>query len=198
MVQGLVKYCPALPKMCYTPHRVKRDNALPKVLRLLETHQTLVVSGISHQYFDANKQIGKTSLLRQELFTELQKRDQTVSFLDIGDLIDVESLLLHLCNNEERFNQKLSSLPEAEVFIFDEIHHALPRTEPNPLFSMVFPRFNECLMRFWDKIEKLRQDGKKIVFATALHPLNENYANFLYNPTITELLTAPVVELEKD
>lgn len=198
MVQGLVKYCPALPKMCYTPHRVKGANALPKVLELLETHQILTVSGTSHHYFDVNKRIGKTSLLRQELFSELRKRGQTVSFLDIGDLIDIESFLSYLLDNEAHFNRKLRSLPQADVYIFDEIHYALPPSKPNPLLPIVFPRFNECLLRFWNKIESYQQTGKKIVFATALHPLNEKYANFLFNPTMTELLTAPVVELEKD
>ena len=199
MVQGLVKYCSAVPKMRYAPHRVKRDNALPKVLELLKAHQTLVVSGISHDYFDANKQIGKTSLLREKLIPELQKRGQTASYLDIQcDLIDIESLLFYLIDHEKRFDQKLGSLPEADVYIFDEIHHVLPSTKPNYLLSAGFPRPNECLMRFWDKVESYRQGRKKIIFSTALHPLNEKYANFLYNPTIALVLNSPVVELEKD
>jgi hypothetical protein len=184
--------------MRYTPHRVKRENASPHILRLLGTQQTLIVSGTSHQYFDVNKRIGKTSLLRQELSAELQKRGRSVAFFHIGDLIDIESFLFHLLDNEAHFNQRLRSLPEAETYIFDEIHYALPPSEPNPILSMIFPQFNECLLRFWDKIEGLHRSGKKIIFITALHPLNEKYADFLYNPTIALALTSPVVELEAD
>ncbi|MBU1026560.1 MAG: hypothetical protein KKA31_02400 [Candidatus Margulisbacteria bacterium] len=79
---------------------------------------------------------------------------------------------MHSSFGARHFKERISTLPEADVYIFDEIHHAFPRSD----------------------------DGQSILARiagySALHPEHRLYRSFLYCQTSTEIQTAPLVELE--
>jgi hypothetical protein len=188
MIEKLVKYCPAVPRIRYRPYPIGNDNALEKIKELIKAHQTLVISGRNQDDFHANCGIGKT-MLAYHLIAEMEKEGKIVTYFNLQELADPESMLFFV-KVSPRFVEKLNTLEEADIYIFDEVQYVFPRSQ-DPM------RFNESFIHFWNKVGELVKNGKKIIFVTAAHPLNPSWSKFLFRAEMYEFfLTAPVLELE--
>jgi hypothetical protein len=163
----------------------------PKIISLLDTHQILMVSGMHHDDFDKNTRIGKSHILMNELKPALEAKHILVGYENIATW--GESFF-----KDYIFEAQARTIRHADVLIFDEIHTILLTKNGVSPFEIQATqrRHNDIFMDFWINLRKSISRGQKVIFCSALHPLNKYYSAFLYNKTIYSVLISPVVELD--
>lgn len=160
----------------------------------------MVIFTGKNQPFVTNRNIGKT-LSCQQLFDRLSKSGQRVKYLDLKQKLNLNASPTAGIDIGKFLYEAVEALPDCDVYIFDEIHHAFPRdpkaqgidSTKRPIYRG--DKYNQAMTRFWQKVSELQAKGKKFVFVTALHPQDAAYQQFLSNPQIDEFFNAPVVEL---
>lgn len=185
----LYGYCPAVPRMLYDPHKVNKSNMASTIIRLLETRQTLMVSGKDQGLNKENTQIGKTFVILRELIPALEQKGFEVEFVDIRDLKDKlpqkNFFSLDLKETDDIFESRKN------IIIIDEIHYSMPVINDHPSF---FDK--ELATTFWSKVNALLRNNCKMIFISGWHPLCNYYKFKAFNDTISLVITSPVIELE--
>lgn len=201
-VSKLYNYCPAVPRMLYEPHKVNKKNIVSTIIRLTETHRTLMVSGRDKVNPENNSQIGKTSTIKNKLIPVLEQNGLSVKYLDIRDLRTKWLLNSSLPYLEGQY--KIFDKPK-NITIIDEAHYIMPVTkalmkyEFNPSMPSVFAAgWNDLAVKFWAEVADLLQNNGKIIFVSCWHPLYNNYKYKEYNVTISLVINSPVIELKAE
>jgi len=148
-----------MTKLSYTPIKTNRNNAIATVTQTMQEHSPIIISGQEINDFNANTTIGKSFLFRLN---------------DWQQYLRINNMRAHHHNNHHRMRidyQPRQILDGFDIYIFDEIHSFFPREGS-------FPEKEE-LMPFWEKVGRIIQANKKVIFITSLHPQSPYYAHFI-------------------
>jgi hypothetical protein len=186
----------------YRPIPVNPSNVSRVSRKLFQTNPMLVYSGVDQPFFK-NCQIGKSHSCRH-IMMSMFNRGRTAEYRDVKQALGMDNRPTTRFDVFRFTEEIIYLLPEAEFYVLDEIHHAWPR-DPNvtgkghwgiPIYRG--KGYNDTMFGFWQKLEGLKQAGKKFLMVTALHPQQAEYLDFLHDteiPAMAEFFTAPVLEL---
>jgi hypothetical protein len=191
----LVPLCPAIPAMLYQATPVRQANLAPAAIEHLEKDPAVVVTGRNHHYWDLNKRLYKTTTVRNRLIPRLRKLGQSVSYLNVQKVIRRRDLVGHTYYKFEPLLRRVHAMRNADVYVLDEIHHALPFRNGARNYGIRSDLYVRTTMAFWGMVANHLERGGRIVYVTAVHPLNPDYEGALFNEAIASFFTAPVVEL---
>lgn len=166
----------SLIRPCQPVQVRSHDQAVHEVERLLQAHSMVFISGTSHNNYRGNLAIGKT-----EMFYSPQWR----SYLSLGGLTAYH----HNPHHRMVHDIDVSRIPDADIYIFDEIHHFVPD------FKERYETKNRNLLPFWGKVRTLLDAGKKVVFISAIHPMDPFYL-YLLSPQPTQFTSIENIEHE--
>jgi len=201
---AIIRITKAVQQARFTRRQVNPRNVSQISRELFAANPMLVYTGINQPFFD-NCQIGKTSSCL-DIFNSLRIRGRA-EFRDIKRALRMDNRPTSRTDLDEFTHVMIDSLPEADFYILDEIHHAFPRDPrvngKGPWGIPIFrgQEYNEAMFGFWQKLGELKQAGSKFLLVTALHPQQAEYLDFLHDTRVSataEFFTSPVLELTHD
>ncbi|MFA4844284.1 MAG: hypothetical protein WC632_04955 [Candidatus Margulisiibacteriota bacterium] len=173
----MTRVAPVGPLIITKYYPTKTDgNRIETLIRLVGCSPRLVVTGTNQSNFNANTQIGKTSLFKNPAWQSYLKKNELCCYhhnSHHGCMIDAD----------------LSRAPVADIYVLDEIHSFLPGLigllDQNLLAGYGDDRSDgEVLMDFWEAVSRLSEAQRKLIFITALHPQSLMIRNYLESPSI--------------
>ena len=183
----------------YRPYPATPPTVAKTAVGLIENNPMVVLSG-TRQPFADNRQIGKTLACR-EIGARLRGAGKRISYADIKRMLRVDTTRFSYIHVEDFRYHLVDNLAPSEIYIFDEIHHAFPR-DPQSKMRDVWElpiyrgeEYNDAMFAFWEKIGRLKMEGRRFLMVTALHPQDAEYQEYLFAPPIQAFFSAPIVEL---
>jgi len=191
----LVPFCPALAAMRYQPGPVLQATLTPTAIGHLDKDPSVVVTGRNHHYWDLNKRLYKTTVVKNRLIPKLRRGGLSVSYLNVQKTIRRRNLWGQYYYKFEPLLSRIQGMREADVYVLDEIHHALPFINGAQHYGVQSSLYARTTMAFWRMVESHLERGGRIVYVTAVHPLSPDYKGVLFNDVIASFFTSPAVEL---
>lgn len=193
----LVPYCPVLPNLGSALFPVSQRELAPMAMELLRDNPAIVVSGQYQQDWELNRQIGKTTAVKNRLVSALIKQERTVSYFNVQRAVLRLDHTGSFVSNFAPLASKARTLRDADVYVLDEVQHAIPFKDTLKERRMCREPYAEAMMALWDKAAKGLERGGRLVLISCFHPRDPFFWNSMYNSAMALFFSSPVLELKK-
>ena len=192
---GLTPYCPALPMMGSQLIPVSQGELAPKALDLLRDKQAVVVSGRFHYDWKLNRQIGKTTTVKNRLIPRLRKAGHAVSYFNVQKVVEHRDLVGFRQYDFAPLARRARTIPEADVYVLDEVQHTIPFKDKIRAYGLRKEPYEDAMMAIWDRLAGELERGARLILVTCCHPYDPAFEDSLYNSAMALFFTSPVLEL---
>jgi hypothetical protein len=193
---ALVPFCPAIPQICYQPHAVLRDTLAPTAIDLLEENQAIVITGHSKSCFELNRDVGKTSAVKNRLMPRLRRKGRKVSYTNMQKLVMKCDTYGHRFYDYRPLIGRKKKIGTADVHVFDEIQHIFPLADQDRLFRLRGKPYADVMIEFWSSVADHLERGGRAVFITLQHPLASEYRDMMIDRAMSVFFTSPIIEMQ--
>ena len=192
---GLTPYCPALPIMGSQLLPVSQGELAPQALELLRDKQAVVVSGRFQRDWQLNRQIGKTTAVKNRLIPRLRRQGHAVSYFNVQKAVEHRDLVGFRQYDFAPLARRARTIPEADVYVIDEAQHTIPFKEKIRIYGMRRVPYEDAMMAMWDRLAEGLERGGKLVLVSCCHPRDPAFEDSLYNSAMALFFASPVLEL---
>ncbi|MBN1282271.1 MAG: hypothetical protein JXA24_00680 [Proteobacteria bacterium] len=191
----LVPYCPALPFLGGRAHPVSQRELAPQAVELLRENQALVVSGSSRMCWEANRRIGKTTAVKGRLIPRLRRQGQAVSYSNLQKAVEYRDMTGFRQYDFAPLERRAKTLPEADVYIIDEVQHAIPFKDKIRLYELRRLPYEDAMTALWERLTTELERGAQMVLITCCHPRDPIFEGSMLSSAMALFFTSPVLEL---
>ncbi len=195
MNSHLAPYCPALPIMGSQPLPVSRGELAPRAIDLLQNNPAVVVSGRFHYDWKLNRQIGKTTAVKNRLIPRLRRQGHAVTYFDVQKAVEHRNLVGFRQYDFAPLARKAGSLPKADIYVIDEAQHTIPFKGKIRTYGLRKEPYENAMMAIWDRLAGELERGARLILVTCCHPYDPAFKDSLYNSAMALFFASPVLEL---
>jgi hypothetical protein len=159
VTNALVPFCPAIPLICYQPHAAVRDTLATTAMDLLKENHAIVITGQSKSCFELNRDVGKTSAVKNRLIPRLRRKGRKVSYINMQKLVIKYDTYGHRFYDYRHLIGRIKKIGTADVHFFDEIQHIFPIEGQDRLFRLRGKPYADAMIEFWRRIEDHLERG---------------------------------------